>query len=66
MKLKFNSSKPNTATVQFRIDPDTKKKLTALRNHYGVTTGVLIKEMILESYKSILPSEVPKDPNTIY
>ena len=65
MKLKFDTSKPNTATIQFRIDPDSRKKLTALRNHYGVTTGVLIKEMIIESYKSILPSERPKDPNSV-
>ena len=65
MLLKFNTGKPNTATVQFRIDPETRKKLTMLRNHYGVTTGVLIKEMILESYKSILPSERPKDPNSV-
>jgi len=65
MKLKFDSSKPNTATVQFRIDPDNKKKLTALRNYYGVTTGVLIKEMIIKSYESILPSEIPKDPNNV-
>ena len=29
MKLEFQSKKPNTATVQFRIDPDTKQMLTA-------------------------------------
>jgi predicted DNA-binding protein len=55
MLLKFNTGKPNTATVQFRIDPETRKKLTMLRNHYGVTTGVLIKEMIIQSYQSITP-----------
>ena len=53
MKLTFQNKKPNTATVQFRIDPTTKQKLTALRNHYGVRTGELIKEMINVSYKSI-------------
>ena len=55
MLLKFDSKKPNTATVQFRIDPETKKMMTFLRKHYGVTTGVLIKEMIKQSYNSLQP-----------
>ena len=46
MRLEFNKEKANTQTVQFRIDPDTNKMLTALRKHYDVTTGVLIKKMI--------------------
>lgn len=46
MKLKFHDKKPNTQTVQFRIDPKTNKRLTALRRHYGQTNGVLIKQMI--------------------
>ena len=54
MRLSFQNKKPNTATVQFRIDPTTKQKLTALRNHYGVRTGELIKEMINVSYQSII------------
>ena len=45
MKLEFTKEKPNTKTVQFRIDPDTSQMLTKLRSHYGVTTGVLLKEM---------------------
>ena len=51
MKLAFQNKKPNTATVQFRIDPLTKQKLTALRNYYGVRTGELIKEMISSDQK---------------
>ena len=31
MKLQFEENKPNTQTVQFRIDPTTSQKLTALR-----------------------------------
>ena len=31
MKLEFDVPRPNTATIQFRIDPDTKKMLTAVR-----------------------------------
>ena len=53
MKLEFDISKPNTATIQFRIDPDTKKMLTAVKKHYGVGTGQLLKKMIQECYKSI-------------
>jgi len=53
MKLEFYVSKPNTATIQFRIDPDTKKMLTAVKKHYGVGTGQLLKKMIQECYKSI-------------
>ena len=53
MKLNFNKQKPNTKTVQFRIDPETSQKLTALRSHYEVTTGVILKEMIKQSYDSI-------------
>ena len=53
MKLEFDVSKPNTATIQFRIDPFTKKMLTALKKHYGVGTAQLLKKMIQECYKSI-------------
>jgi antitoxin component of RelBE/YafQ-DinJ toxin-antitoxin module len=53
MKLQFDVSKPNTATIQFRIDPNTKKMLTAVKKHYGVGTGQLLKKMIQECYKSI-------------
>ena len=53
MKLEFNISKPNTSDVQFRIDPGTKKKLTALKKCYGVGTGVLIKQMIVQCYESL-------------
>ena len=44
MKLDFDLKKPNTTTVQFRIDPDTKKQMNALKKHYGVGTGQLIKK----------------------
>tara|TARA_R110000737_G_C14217444_1_gene420332 strand:+ start:140 stop:340 length:201 start_codon:yes stop_codon:yes gene_type:complete len=50
MKLNFETKKPNTTGIQFRIDPDTKKKLTALKKFYGVGTGVLIKQMITECH----------------
>ena len=53
VKLHITKKKPNTQTVQFRIDPETNKKLTELRKHYGVTNGVLIKEMINECFQSI-------------
>lgn len=53
MKLQITKKKPNTQTVQFRIDPETNKKLTELRKHYGVSNGVLIKEMINECFQSI-------------
>lgn len=53
MKLQFENKKPNTQTVQFRIDPDTKKKMNALKKYYNVRTGELIKEMINESYREI-------------
>jgi len=53
MKLNFQIKKPNTTGIQFRIDPDTKKKLTALKNFYGVGTGVLIKQMIVQCYESL-------------
>ena len=44
MKLDFDVNKPNTTTVQFRIDPDTKRQMNALKKHYGVRTGQLIKK----------------------
>ena len=58
MKLNIKTKKANTAGVQFRIDPDTKKKLTALKKFYGVGTGVLIKQMIVQCHESL--SEVDK------
>ena len=57
MKLDIEIKKPNTQTVQFRIDPDTKQMLTFLRKHYGCTSGVLLKQMIKQSYESI---SIPK------
>ncbi len=53
MKLNFEVKKPNTTGIQFRIDPDTKKMLTALKNFYGVGTGILIKQMIVQCYESL-------------
>mgnify|MGYP003328050594 CR=1 FL=1 len=53
MKLNIQVNKPNTQTVQFRIDPDTNQMLTKLRKHYGVSNGILIKEMIKQSYAEI-------------
>ena len=61
MKLEFHKEKPNTKTVQFRIDPDISQMLTKLRSHYGVTTGVLLKEMIKLSYESITVKGVKDD-----
>ena len=46
MKLSFPNNKPNTQTVQFRIDPETKKKMNVLKKYYKVRTGELIKKMI--------------------
>ena len=57
MKLNFEVKKANTAGVQFRIDPDTKKKLTALKKYYGVGTGVLIKQMICQCHESLAEVE---------
>lgn len=53
MKLDIPTRKPNTQTVQFRIDPDTKQMLTYLRKHYGCTSGILLKQMIKQSYESL-------------
>tara|TARA_A100001515_G_scaffold49052_1_gene38780 strand:+ start:2290 stop:2466 length:177 start_codon:yes stop_codon:yes gene_type:complete len=53
MKLEFDVKKKNTTGVQFRIDPDTKKQLTALKKYYGVGTGELIKQMIKTCHKSL-------------
>ena len=61
MKLEFHKEKPNTKTVQFRIDPDTSQMLTKLRSHDGVKTGVLLKEMIKLSYESITVKGVKDD-----
>jgi hypothetical protein len=58
MKLNFEVKKKNTTGVQFRIDPDTKKKLTALKKYYGVGTGVLIKQMICQCHEAL--AEVDK------
>tara|TARA_R100001163_G_C4872643_1_gene73718 strand:+ start:182 stop:358 length:177 start_codon:yes stop_codon:yes gene_type:complete len=57
MKLNFNTSKPNTSTVAFRIDVDTKKKLAALKKCYGVRTGVLIRKMIVECHESLAEAD---------
>ena len=58
MKLNFEVKKKNTIVVQFRIDPDTKKKLTALKKYYGVGTGVLINQMICQCHDAL--SELDK------
>ena len=58
MKINFEVKKKNTIVVQFRIDPDTKKKLTALKKYYGVGTGVLIKQMICQCHDAL--SELDK------
>jgi|TARA_R100000329_G_scaffold71516_1_gene62324 antitoxin component of RelBE/YafQ-DinJ toxin-antitoxin module len=57
MKLPIERKKANTSAVVFRIDPDTKKKLTALKKHYGVGTGELMKVMIVECHKSLAEIE---------
>ena len=57
MKLNIPIKQANTKTVQFRIDPETSKMLTKLRSHYGTTSGVLLKEMIKETYKSVYKKE---------
>ena len=53
MKLEFEPRKANTSGVQFRIDPDTKKMMNALKRFYNVGTGELIKQMIKQSYASL-------------
>jgi len=53
MKLQFEENKPNTRTVQFRIDPTTNQKLTALRNYHNVRTGELLKKMIDIHYEEL-------------
>jgi len=53
MKLDIRVEKPNTQTVQFRIDPDTNTMLTKLRHHYGVTNGRIIKQMIRQCYETV-------------
>ena len=58
MKLDFEVKKKNTTGIQFRIDPDTKKMLTALKNYYNVGTGELLKQMIKQCHESL--SEVDK------
>ena len=58
MKLNITTKKANTTGVQFRIDPDTKKKLTALKKFYGVGTGVLIKQLIVQSLIKIEEPDV--------
>lgn len=52
MKLQFKNNKPNTQTVQFRIDPETKKMMNALKKHYKVGTGELLKQMIVQCFES--------------
>tara|TARA_R110000796_G_scaffold51800_2_gene122221 strand:+ start:3791 stop:3958 length:168 start_codon:yes stop_codon:yes gene_type:complete len=53
MKLEFKENKPNTQTVQFRIDPTTHQKLTALRKYHKVRTGDLLKKMIAIHYEEM-------------
>lgn len=51
-KLSFEKKKENTRTVSFKVDPDTSKNLTYLREFYSsssgrrVTTGEIIKQLI--------------------
>jgi len=51
MKLEFQKQKPNTQTIQFRTNINTKKKMDELKKFYGVGTGELIKEMINKAHK---------------
>jgi len=51
MKLEFQKKKPNTQTIQFRTNINTKKKMDELKKFYGVGTGELIKEMINKAHK---------------
>ena len=53
MILNFGNNKKNTTGVQFRIDPDTKKMLNALKRYYNVGTGPLIKQMIKQCHQSL-------------
>ena len=43
--------KNNTSSIQFRIDPKTRKKLNQLKRAYGTTAGPLIKAMINKYYE---------------
>tara|TARA_R110000751_G_scaffold155052_1_gene260165 strand:- start:1569 stop:1760 length:192 start_codon:yes stop_codon:yes gene_type:complete len=51
-KLNFEKKKENTRTVSFKIDPNTSKNLTYLREFYSnsagrrVTTGEIVKQLI--------------------
>ena len=58
MKLQFKENKPNTKTIQFRIDPTTHQMLTALKKFHKVRTGELIKEMIKIHYKEIMDQKI--------
>jgi len=57
-KLKFSGAK-NTQVVSFKVDPQTNKNLTALRNLYTketkrkVTTGEIVKKLINIHYEEI-------------
>ena len=59
MKLIFEKKKENTQGVQFRIDPLTNKKLTAIKNYYAkqvgrrVTVGEIFKQLINHHFKEI-------------
>ncbi len=58
-KLKFESGK-NTQLVTFKVDPETNKKLTAIRTFYSkearrkVTTGEIVKQLIALHHGEIL------------
>ena len=59
MKLSFEKKKENTQGVQFRIDPLTNKKLTAIKNYYSkevgrrVTVGEIFKQLINNHFREI-------------
>lgn len=58
-KLKFDGGR-NTQVVSFKVDLQTSKKLTALRNLYSketkrkVTTGEIVKQLIALHYEEVL------------
>ena len=59
MKLSFEKRKENTQGVQFRIDPITNKKLTAIKHYYSkeanrkVTVVEIFKQLVQQHYEVI-------------
>ena len=61
MKLNFDIKKKNTAGIQFRIDPDTKKKMNALKKFYEpdvkekyISCSKLVNEFLRLSEQTII------------